>query len=77
MRDADAEAIVVGGGPAGSTMAAALARAGHRVLLLDKAGFPRHKACSEYVNAGGRKLLAEIGVLDEVDAGRERTGWTR
>ena len=50
---ADAEAIVVGGGPAGSTIAAALAEAGHRVLLLDKARFPRHKACSEYINAGG------------------------
>jgi menaquinone-9 beta-reductase len=66
MRDADAEAIVVGGGPAGSTMAAALAAAGHRVLLLDKAGFPRHKPCSDYLNAGGRKLLIELGVLDEV-----------
>ena len=43
-----------------------LAEAGHRVLLLDKAGFPRHKPCSDYVNAGGRKILAEIGVLDEV-----------
>jgi len=65
MREADAEAIVIGGGPAGSTMAAELAQAGHRVLLFDKAGFPRHKPCSDYVNAGGRKILAEIGVLDE------------
>lgn len=62
----DVEAIVVGGGPAGSTTAAALAEAGHRVLLLDKASFPRHKACSEYINAGGAQMLGEMGALDEV-----------
>ncbi len=62
----DVEAIVVGGGPAGSAIATALAEAGHRVLLLDKASFPRHKACSEYINAGGAQMLGEMGALDEV-----------
>jgi geranylgeranyl reductase family protein len=66
MAVADAEAIVVGGGPAGSTIAAELARRGHRVLLLDKAGFPRHKACSEYVNPGGVRVLRELGLEAEV-----------
>lgn len=61
----DAEVIVVGGGPAGSTFAAALAEAGHDVLLLDKARFPRHKACSDYINPAGARLLREMGVLDE------------
>jgi geranylgeranyl reductase family protein len=65
MRNADFEAIVVGGGPAGSMTAAGLAEAGHRVLLLDKAAFPRHKACSDYLNPAGTQLLADIGVLDE------------
>lgn len=64
----DAEAIVVGGGPAGSTIATALADAGHHVLLLDKAAFPRHKACSEYINAGAVALLDEIGVLSDVQS---------
>jgi 2-polyprenyl-6-methoxyphenol hydroxylase-like FAD-dependent oxidoreductase len=73
MPERDAEAIVVGGGPAGSATAAALATAGHRVVLLDKASFPRHKACSEYVNPGGAELLEEMGVLDEVvSAGAHR-----
>lgn len=63
---ADAEVIVVGGGPAGSATALLLARAGHSVLLLDKARFPRHKACSEYINAGGVAALDELGVLSEV-----------
>jgi geranylgeranyl reductase family protein len=39
------EAIVVGAGPAGSTAAYRLAREGARVLLLDKARFPREKPC--------------------------------
>ena len=59
----DADAIVVGGGPAGSTIAAALAEAGHRVLLLDKARFPRHKPCSDYINAGAVQLLDQMGIL--------------
>ncbi len=39
------DAIVVGAGPAGSTAATNLAKKGLSVLLLDKAKFPRHKAC--------------------------------
>jgi geranylgeranyl reductase family protein len=69
----DFEAIVVGGGPGGSTTAALLAEAGHRVMLLDKASFPRHKACSEYVNPAGVRLLRELGIeseLEERDAHR-------
>lgn len=61
----DAEAIVVGGGPAGSIFAGALASAGHRVLLLDKARFPRHKACSDYMSPAGAQILSDLGLLDE------------
>jgi geranylgeranyl reductase family protein len=64
---ADAEVIVVGGGPAGSVAAALLAERGRRVLLLDKARFPRHKACSEYVNPAGAKLLEELGLARDLD----------
>ena len=63
---ADAEVIVVGGGPGGSTVAAELAGLGHRVVLLDKANFPRHKACSEYINPGGARILRELGIESEV-----------
>jgi flavin-dependent dehydrogenase len=64
----DAEVIVVGGGPAGSISAALLAERGHHVLLLDKARFPRHKACSEYVNAAGARFLVELGLGRDLDA---------
>src|SRR3954447_17426093 len=39
------DAIVVGAGPAGSTAAFRLSRAGARVLLLDRERFPRDKPC--------------------------------
>jgi geranylgeranyl reductase family protein len=39
------DAIVVGAGPAGSTAARELAAAGARVLVVDRAEFPRYKAC--------------------------------
>jgi len=39
------DAVIVGAGPAGSTAARELARAGARVCLLDRARFPRPKAC--------------------------------
>jgi geranylgeranyl reductase family protein len=39
------DAIVVGAGPAGSTAARKLALSGARVLVLDKAKFPRDKPC--------------------------------
>ena len=40
------DALIVGAGPAGCAAAYDLARAGRRVLLLDKRAFPRHKACA-------------------------------
>src|SRR5579875_1385414 len=42
----DQDVIIVGAGPAGCAAAYDLARAGVRVLLLDKRSFPRHKACA-------------------------------
>src|SRR5437773_608544 len=42
---ADFDAVVVGGGPSGSTAAYYLARLGARVALFDRAEFPRDKPC--------------------------------
>ena len=44
-----ADAIVVGGGPAGSTCAWKLREAGLDVLVLDRAAFPRTKLCAGWV----------------------------
>ncbi|HZL81078.1 MAG TPA: FAD-dependent oxidoreductase, partial [Demequina sp.] len=43
----DADVIVVGAGPAGSSAAYHCASAGLDVLLLDKASFPRDKICGD------------------------------
>lgn len=42
----DADVIIVGAGPAGSTAARLLALSKVRVLLIDQAEFPRHKVCA-------------------------------
>lgn len=42
----DYDVLIAGGGPAGCAAAYDLARAGKRVLILDRRTFPRHKACA-------------------------------
>ena len=46
----DADVIVAGAGPAGSTAAKLLADRGYSVLLIDRAVFPRHKTCASWIN---------------------------
>lgn len=54
--------VIVGSGPAGSFAALTLARQGARVALLDKAGFPRDKACGDLVGPRGIQLLTDAGL---------------
>src|SRR6266511_2868722 len=54
--------VVVGGGPAGSATALLLAQRGARVVLLDRARFPRRKACAEYISPGGASILRTLGM---------------
>lgn len=62
------DAVVAGAGPAGSATALLLARAGARVLLLDRARFPRDKPCSEYLSPESTRVLERLGphILAEV-----------
>ena len=57
------DVAVIGAGPAGSIASLVLARAGARVALVDKASFPRHKACGDLVGPRGVRLLNDLGVL--------------
>jgi geranylgeranyl reductase family protein len=61
--------VVVGAGPAGSATALSALRAspGLRVLLLDRAGFPRDKACGDGVAPHVLDVLAEVGVSGLLD----------
>src|SRR2546422_10441771 len=55
------DVVVVGAGPAGATTALLLARAGASVLLMDRARFPRDKACSEYLSPATTEILERLG----------------
>jgi flavin-dependent dehydrogenase len=56
------EVLVVGGGPAGAAAAILLARAGRRVVVLEKAAFPRRKVCGEFVAPAGIEALGRLGL---------------
>lgn len=43
------DAVIVGGGPAGSTCAGALHRSGWDVMIMDRARFPRDKVCAGWL----------------------------
>jgi geranylgeranyl reductase family protein len=63
-----ADVLVVGGGPAGAATATYLARAGLDVLVAERARFPRHKPCAEYLSPEAARDLDALGVLGEVEA---------
>ena len=74
------DAVVVGAGPAGSTAAFRLARAGARVLLADTSRFPRDKPCGGGLTYRALRLLpfsAEPVVEEEVDVFELGLGYRR
>jgi menaquinone-9 beta-reductase len=58
--------IVVGGGPAGSSAAWRASTSGARVLLLDKAEFPRDKPCGDGLTPRAVRSIGEIGLGNEL-----------
>jgi flavin-dependent dehydrogenase len=64
----DHDVVVVGAGPGGCAAALGLARAGLRVALLDRDRFPRDKVCGDAITPLGVKLLAQLGLLDDIRA---------
>lgn len=61
------DALIIGGGPGGSTAATFLARAGKRVLLLEKERFPRFHI-GESLLPYNREIFADMGVLPAIEA---------
>jgi flavin-dependent dehydrogenase len=59
------EVLIIGGGPAGSTAAILLSKAGWSVALVEKGSFPRQKVCGEFISATSIPLLFELGVGEQ------------
>lgn len=66
-------AIVVGGGPAGSTAAALIAKQGHRVLLLEKETFPRYQIGESLLPSTVHGIGRLLGITEEL----EKAGFVR
>jgi menaquinone-9 beta-reductase len=56
------DVLIAGAGPAGCLTAIVLARAGARVLLIDRARFPRDKLCGDTVNPGALAILRRMNI---------------
>jgi menaquinone-9 beta-reductase len=75
----DADALVIGAGPAGASTAILLAKAGWRVMLVEQQVYPRQKVCGECLTAGSLALLDDLGVgravMDKAGPELQSVGW--
>ncbi|MBI4010558.1 MAG: NAD(P)/FAD-dependent oxidoreductase [Candidatus Aenigmarchaeota archaeon] len=62
------DVIIVGGGPSGSACAIFLSKYGHKVLLVDKARFPRDKACGDGITGKSEAILKELDLIDDIES---------
>ena len=67
MSAAMVEVLIAGAGPAGTVAATVLARAGVRVLVIERATFPRDKLCGDTLNPGALALLRRLGASADVE----------
>ncbi|MCB9846212.1 MAG: NAD(P)/FAD-dependent oxidoreductase [Phycisphaeraceae bacterium] len=58
--DQSARIVIIGAGPAGCSAAIALASAGWRVTIFERAVFPRTKPCGEFISPAATRLLERL-----------------
>jgi flavin-dependent dehydrogenase len=56
------KALIVGGGPAGATLAVLLARAGRRAVLIEREARPHDKVCGEFISGEAAGYLHALGI---------------
>ena len=62
------DVIISGAGPAGSVAATVLARGGARVLMVDRARFPRDKLCGDTINPGTAAIMRRLDLFRPIEA---------
>jgi flavin-dependent dehydrogenase len=58
--------VIIGAGPAGSSLAIRLAQAGIDVALIERERFPRQKLCGEFISPECLRHFDELGVLGDL-----------
>ncbi len=56
------DVIIIGAGPAGSSLAAVLAKSGWDIVLVERHQFPRHKVCGEFLSPEAQTSLRSMGL---------------
>jgi flavin-dependent dehydrogenase len=75
--DARRQIVVVGGGPAGTSIAIRLAQKNFQVTLIEREKFPREKLCGEFISPECLPHFRELCVFDEMlSAGGDRISET-
>ena len=63
----ETDVLVIGGGPAGAAAGYWLARAGHRVTIVEKKTFPREKTCGDGLTPRAVKQITDMGLAGSLE----------
>lgn len=63
----ETDVLVIGGGPAGAAAGYWLARAGHRVTIVEKKSFPREKTCGDGLTPRAVKQITDMGLAGSLE----------